>query len=126
MYRGRRPADAGPLPAGSRKDTRYRTRHILRPTEEIVEAYLSDPTEAAWRRFKTEYLALLEERFREDRAPFDEVARLAKDNDMFLGCNCPTKKNPIPGHCHTYLALRFMKQKYPTLEVVIPATFLDD
>jgi uncharacterized protein YeaO (DUF488 family) len=121
IYR-RRPAHAGPLPNGIRKDTRYRTKHILRPTEDIVEAYLADPTDTAWRRFKSEYLAVLEQRFREDRTMFDDLAKLATDKDVFLGCNCPTQKNPVPGHCHTYLALGFMKKKYRKLKVVIPAT----
>jgi len=58
IYR-RRPAGAGPLPDGIRQDTRYRTSHILRPKEDIVEAYLADPTDAAWRTFKRRYLALL-------------------------------------------------------------------
>jgi len=61
IYR-RRPADAGPLPNGIRQDTRYRTRHILRPTEEIVEAYLADPTDINGACFKKKYLALLDER----------------------------------------------------------------
>jgi hypothetical protein len=117
IYR-RRPADAGPLPNGIRQDTRYRTSHILRPTAEIVDAYLSNPTDAAWRRFKRDYLALLETRFRADRQPFDELAGLAGSEDVYLGCNCPTKKNPTHGCCHTYLALEFMEKKYPTLEVV--------
>jgi len=119
MYR-RRPAEAGPLPDGIRQDTRHHFRHILRPTKEIVEAYLADPTDAAWRTFKGEYLALLKERFREDRTPFDKLAKLAIDNDVYLGCSCPTKNNPIRGRCHTYLALEFMKKKYRDLEVVIP------
>jgi len=121
IYR-RRPANAGPLPDGIRKDTRFRTKHILRPTENIVEAYLAAPTDAAWRKFEREYLAVLEKRFREDRTAFDELAKLAKDNSVFLGCNCPTQKNPVPGRCHTYLALGFMKKKYRKLKVVIPAT----
>lgn len=119
IYR-RRPAHAGPLPDGIRQDTRHRTRHILRPTEAIVEAFLADPTNQAWRSFKREYLALLQERFREDRKPFDELAELAAENDVYLGCSCPTKKNPVHGHCHTYLDLEFMRKKYPTLDVVIP------
>ena len=121
MYR-RRPADAGPLPDGIRQDTRHRHRHILRPTQEIVEAYLAGPTDAAWRRFKRDYLAVLKERFREDRTPFDRLAKLATDNDVYLGCSCPTKKNPSHGRCHTYLALEFMQKKYPKLEVVIPTS----
>jgi uncharacterized protein YeaO (DUF488 family) len=125
IYR-RRPADAGPLPNGIRKDTRYRTSHVLRPTKEIVEAYLDDPTDTAWSTFKREYLAVLEERFCKDRTPFDDLAELVADNDVFLGCNCPTKKNPILGRCHTYLALGFMKKKYPRLEVVIPAKSPED
>jgi hypothetical protein len=121
IYRGR-PAGADPLPTGIRKDTRYRTSNILCPTEAIVDAYLADPSDAAWRKFKSAYLALLNERFREDRPSFDDLARLATENDVFLGCNCPTKKNPIPGRCHTYLALGFMKRHYPTLKVMIPST----
>ncbi len=125
IYR-RRPADAGPLPSGIRQDTRYRTNHVLRPSEDIVQAYLADPSDAAWRTLQREYLALLEKRFREDRTPFDELADLAAGNDVFLGCNCPTQKNPIPGRCHTYLALGFMKKKYPTLGIAIPATTPED
>ena len=121
MYR-RRPANAGPLPNGIRQDTRYRTTHILRPSEDIVQAHLAGPSDAAWRTFQREYLALLEKRFREDRTPFDELADLAVGNDVFLGCNCPTQKNPIPGRCHTHLALEFMRKKYRSLPIVIPPT----
>jgi len=93
MYR-RRPKGAPPLPDGIRKDTRYATKHVLRPAREIVEAYLSNPTDAGWKEFCLEYLALLEERFRTDRTSFDELAVMATENDVYLGCNCPTKKNP--------------------------------
>jgi len=118
----RRPPDAGPLPDGIRQDTRHRFRHILRPTKEIVETYLADPTDAAWRTFKREYLALLKQRFREDPAPFGKLAKLAINNDVYLGCSCPTKKNLIQDRCHTYLALDFMQKKYPKLEIVIPTS----
>ena len=70
--------------------------------------------------FATPYLALLESRFEDDRAPFDELARLAKEGDVFLGCSCPTKKNPRVDYCHTYLALKFMKRKYRSLCVQLP------
>lgn len=43
MY-GHRPAYAGPLPEGIRQDTRCHTRHILRPTKEMVKTYLADTT----------------------------------------------------------------------------------
>ena len=119
MYR-RRPKDAPPLPDGVRKDTRYATKHILRPTKEIVEAYLADPTDAAWKRFRKAYLALLDGRFRDDRTPFDELAALAAENDVYLGCNCPTKNNPIGGRCHTFVALEFMQKKFRNLTVVLP------
>ena len=125
IYR-RRPVDAGPLPDGIRQDTRHRFRHILRPTKEIVEAYLVDPTDAAWKTFRREYIALLKERFHSDRAPFDRLAKLATDNDVYLGCSCPTKSNPIHGRCHTYLALEFMQKKYRKLDVVVPAKTQDD
>ena len=117
---GRRPPEVGPLPEGIRQDTRYRTKHPLRPTEEIVTTYLADPTDEAWRIFKAKYLAIVQERFEEDRGPFDRLAELATENDVYLGCNCPTKKNPVRGRCHTYLALEFMTRKYPRLQVEIP------
>jgi hypothetical protein len=85
---------------------------VLRPTKEIVDAYLASPSDAAWRRFEHAYLALLEDRYQDDRAAFDELAALAAENDVFLGCSCPTKKKPMMGHCHTYLGLQFMKAKY--------------
>ena len=125
MYR-RRPKCAGPLPNGIRQDTRYRTKHVLRPTQEIGEAYLAGPTEAAWEILKRQYEALLEERFHADRMPFDKLAELATDNDVFLGCSCPTKKNPIIGRCHTFLALVFMQEKYPEMEVVAPGSHAAD
>ena len=120
MYR-RRPANAGPLPVGIRQDTRYHTNHILRPTEDLVETYLNNPTDAAWHRFKSEYLALLEQRFHEERTRFDDLAKLAMESNVYLGCNCPTAKNPVHGHCHTYLALGFMKKHYLKLKIEIPS-----
>jgi uncharacterized protein YeaO (DUF488 family) len=119
MYR-RRPKDAPPLPDGIRKDTRYSTKHVLRPTKEIVEAYLFDPTEAAWKSFRNAYLELLKERLRIDRTLFDELAAMATENDVYLGCSCPTQKNPIAGRCHTYLALDFMQNNYPSLKIEQP------
>jgi len=60
---------------------------------------------------------VLEDRYQKDRAAFDALAALAAENDVFLGCSCPPKKNPVVSHCHTYLGLGFMKAKYPGLEV---------
>ena len=119
MYRGARPAH-DPLPAGERQDTRKHTRHCLRPDTADVTRYLGDPGEAAWKAFASRYRALLERRFREDRAPFDRLAEQARDGDVYLGCSCPTRKNPDVRRCHTTLALRFMQQRYDQLEVVLP------
>lgn len=119
IYRGRRPP-SDPLPRGRREDTRWRTRHPLRPAEQAVTAYLAAPDEKAWRAFRAAYLALLERRFREDRAAFDELARRAREEDVFLGCNCPTRRNPRVERCHTCLALQFMQRKYPDLHVQFP------
>lgn len=77
-------------------------------------------TNKAWHGFKREYHALLVKRFHVASKRFDDLAELATENNVFIGCSCPTKKNPVPGHCHTYLALEFMKKKYPTLDIVIP------
>lgn len=119
-YQMRRGARADELPKGIRQDTRKHTKHVLRPTAAIVKAYLAKPTDAAWAKFAAQYRAILEERFAADRAPFDELARLARENDVFLGCSCPTKANPDVRHCHTWLALEFMRERYPDLDVRMP------
>jgi hypothetical protein len=116
----RRPKGAPPLPKGIRQDTRFRTKHILRPTKEIVEALLADGTAVAKKRFRSQYLALLKERYRKDPAAFANLAELATEEDVFLGCNCPTKKNPDVHDCHTWLALQFMQRKFPDLKVKFP------
>jgi uncharacterized protein YeaO (DUF488 family) len=119
IYRGKRPP-WDPLPNGIRQDTRWRTKHSLRSTEEMVTEYLAAPSLKAWRRFRTAYFALLKQRFQEDRTKFDELAQLAREEDVFLGCSCPTKKNSRVDRCHTWLALEFMQRKYPDLRVGFP------
>lgn len=119
LYRGPRPL-SDPLPDGERRDTRHFRGHVLRPEREVVEAYLAAPGEKARRAFRKSYLALLERRFHENRAKFDTLAQLATSKDVFLGCSCPTKKNPRVDRCHTWLALEFIKEKYPELHVVSP------
>ena len=118
IYR-RRPAGVPLLPKGLRQDTRWRTQHILRPTQEMVEAFLIDGSDAAWLTFKREYESLLAARFRNDRRSFDNLVDLATHQDVYLGCSCPTRNNPIWGRCHTFVALEFMRKKYPALDVVI-------
>ena len=61
-------------------------------------------------------------RYQDDQAAFDALAALAAENSVFLGCSCPTKKNPVVGQCHTFLGLQFMKAKYPGLDARIPET----
>ncbi len=119
IYRGKRPP-SDPQPGGIRQDSRWRTSHPLRPTEEMVKSYLADPNESAWHKFRDAYVDLLERRFQEDRVPFDRLAKLATDDDLFIGCSCPTKANPRVDRCHTYLALGFMRSKYQKLRVKLP------
>ena len=119
MFRGPRPPD-DPMPRGIRRDSRYKTKHCLRPAKEDVDEYLADPNDEAWRQFKKKYLMLLETRFASDRTLFDELAEQARADDVWLGCSCPTKMNPNVYHCHTVLALEFMKEKFPDLDVVFP------
>ena len=120
LCRGSRPT-SDPLPKGIRQDVRWRcTRHPLHPERAMVQEFLGAPSEAAWRKLRKAYLDLLKRRFREDRAPFDKLAELAKAKDVFIGCSCPTKANPRIDRCHTYLALEFMKGKYPSLTVKFP------
>ena len=120
IVRGRRPPDE-PLPAGVRQDTRRHTRHVLRPDAEAVARYLDDPSEAAWRRFAADYRRLLAARRRERPEAFDALARAAREGDLWLGCNCPTARNPDVRRCHTFLALAFLSTAYPDLEVAWPA-----
>ncbi len=119
-YTMTRGVPASALPDGVRQDTRKHTRHCLRPAAEMVERYLSRPTPEAWKEFERGYLELIERRFREDREPFDDLAQLARETDVYLGCSCPTKKNPDVRRCHTALALRFMRRRYPEVDVVFP------
>jgi hypothetical protein len=109
------------LPNGIRQDTRWRTRHLLRPTQEIVEAFLADTSQSGWLSFQKSYLDLLSARFDEDRGCFEKLAHLATESDVYLGCNCPTAKNPDVRHCHTVLALEFMWARFPSLVFGSPA-----
>jgi hypothetical protein len=120
IVRGQRPPD-DPLPEGSRVDIRKHTRHVLAPTPEMVERYLAAPSDEAWAQFRVEYLALIEERFDTDPAPFVALANQAADADVHLGCNCPTAKNPDVGRCHTVVALEFMRWRFAGLDVRMPA-----
>lgn len=116
-----RGAREGTLPRGIRQDTRKHTRHFLRPTPELVtRVFASDGGEAAWAAYAADYRALLEARALEDQAPFDRLATFARWHDVFLGCSCPSSNNPDVLRCHTVLALRFMKERYPDLDVRLP------
>jgi hypothetical protein len=120
IIRGKRPASE-PLPDGVRIDTRKHTRHCLRPEAASVRAFLAEPSAAAFKRFAAAYRSTLQQRFAADREPFDALAEQARETNVFLGCNCPTRQNPDVQHCHTTLALAFMKRKYPKLSVRRPA-----
>lgn len=119
IYRGKPPADAQ-RPEGIRKDTRKHTRHCLRPCAEIVLAYLANPSTETWKTFESSYLRSLQERWKADPTPFDNLADLATSENVYIGCSCPTAKNPDVRRCHTFLALKFMKERYPALEVEFP------
>jgi hypothetical protein len=76
-----------------------------------------DRRPAAWREYAKSYRKLIAERFAQDRAPFDRLARQAGEGSVFLGCSCPSAVNPDASHCHVVLALQFMHQHYPDLDV---------
>lgn len=119
IYRGKRPPDEF-LPDSIRQDTRKHTSHYLRPTAEIVESYLAEPTTEAWKTFKLDYLHVLEDRHHADSQPYEKLAELAMNSDVFLGCSCPTAKNPNVQHCHTVLSLQFMRKHYPAISIELP------
>ena len=119
MKRGRRAPD-DPLPTGERQDTRRHTRHPLRPEAAAVDRYLDAPSDAAWETFSAEYRRVLGERFERDSEPFDRFAELAREGDVWLGCSCPTARNPDVRRCHTFLALGFMEERYTDLVIRWP------
>ncbi len=119
-YQMKRGTPASQLPHGIRQDTRKHTHHIVRPEAEWVEAFLHGRMSHS--EFASRYSKRLHARFAEDRAPFDELAELARTNDVFLGCSCPTAAVPDVRHCHTWHALEFMAKTYPDLDVRFPAS----
>jgi uncharacterized protein DUF488 len=117
-YTMKRGTSAASLPAGIRQDTRKHTRHVLRPSAELVARVLApDADDGEWQRFAVAYRALVERRLADDRRPFDALAELARTHDVWLGCSCPTAKNPDVRRCHTTLALAFMRAHYPELDI---------
>jgi uncharacterized protein YeaO (DUF488 family) len=119
IVRGRRPPD-DPLPDGVRQDTRKHTHHVLRPSAEFVQSLLADASAASFRRFADAYRTLLERRFASERERFDVLAELARSQHVYLGCNCPTERQPEVRRCHTALALAFLREQYPDLDVREP------
>jgi hypothetical protein len=119
IVRGARPAD-DPLPDGIRQDTRKHTQHVLRPSPELVQALLDDPSEASFRAFRRGYLALLQQRFALEPKRFDALAELARRHDVYIGCNCPSARQPDVKRCHTTLALGFLHDRYPDLRIQAP------
>ena len=116
-----RGAPASSLPVGIRQDARKHTRHVLRPTAELVESVIGKGASAqGWDEYPRRYRALLEERFVAERKDFDQLAAMARFSDVYIGCNCPTQQQPDVRRCHTTLALRFMKERYPDLDVRLP------
>lgn len=94
---------------------------MLRPEEDVVDELLVDPTDdARARAFALAYLSTLEKRFDADPRPFEELAELARTRDVYLGCSCPTRRQPDVMRCHTVLALRFMAERFPDLDVRTP------
>jgi uncharacterized protein YeaO (DUF488 family) len=119
IVRGAR-ADDDPLPEGVRQDTRKHTRHVLRPSSELVSLMLDDSSDETFERFARGYRELLEQRFAKERDRFDALAELARRDNVYLGCNCPTVRQPEVRRCHTVLALAFMRRHYPALVVREP------
>ncbi len=120
MVRGKRlPGD--PLPDGKRVDIRKHTRHVLAPEPAEVETLLADPSDPVrLAHFRQAYRSLIAARYRNDAGPFDSLAQAARRGDVYLGCSCPTKRQPDVDHCHTVLALTFMAEHYPEVEVRFP------
>jgi hypothetical protein len=119
MRRGQALTDMAPaLREGERQDTRKHTRHPLRPEAEAVADALDGRID--WDVFADRYRATIIARREADPAPYDAIAELARERDVFLGCSCPTRKQPDVHRCHTVLALTLMAEWYPDLDVRLP------
>lgn len=114
----RRGVRAEALPQGIRQDSRRHTRHPLRPERDAVDAFLAG--ELSFEAFAGRYRVALEARVAQDPGPFDALAALARAHDVWIGCSCPTKQQPHVEHCHTWLALQWMAERYPDVEVRFP------
>ncbi len=101
-------------------NTTWAVKHFLSPSKEMVDKYIGSPSVEAWEEYKKLYLDLIKIRFSNNPLPFERLAKQAIDEDVYLGCYCPTKINPDVYKCHTILALKFMEQHYPDLDVVFP------
>jgi hypothetical protein len=119
IVRGKRSPEE-PLPEGVRQDTRKHTQHVLRPSPELVQGLMDDGSAASFARFERGYRALIRQRFSTERERFDALAQLARSENVYLGCNCPTARQPDVRRCHTVLALAFMREHYPDLHVQLP------
>jgi len=117
-YQMRRGARAEELPDGIRQDTRRHTRHVLRPERSMVARFLAG--ECDWTQFRAAYEATVRARMAEQPEAFERLAELAREQDVWLGCSCPTKANPDVRHCHTWVALELMAAAYPDLVVRFP------
>ena len=104
----------------ARRDIRAHRKTLLSPTSAMVKEYLKSPTDAGWKDFETQYNKILVQRFKTRRQEFDTLAEVARNEPLYIGCNCPTKQNPDVNRCHTVMALKFLKKNYPGLEVVFP------
>lgn len=119
-YQMKRGTPASELPQGIRQDTRKHTHHMLRPPAELVVEYLAEPSDASAKRFRAGYRKAVLARRAADPEAFDQLAQLAREADVFLGCSCPTHKNPNVSHCHTWFALELMSEIYDDLDVRFP------
>ena len=86
----------------------------------VVGIYLGDISDAAWAHSEVAYLESLEQRYADNPSPFEKLAAMAMEKDVFIGCSYPTQKNPNPMHCHTVPALRFISSKFPDIEIQLP------
>lgn len=106
---------------GTRVDIRKHTKHVLRPDPKLVEAFLRSPSdERAAARFANAYRRSLQERFAADSSAFEALADAAREGDVYLGCSCPTKRQPDVMRCHTVLALRFFAEHFDDIDVRMP------
>ena len=89
---------------GERLDITIRNNpaHVLSPTWHMVMKFKVNRT--SWPAYKRQYMALMQERWKDRRDDFLSILATARKKDIYLACFCHEDR-----HCHRRLAKEFLE-----------------